>query len=92
MPIGPNGEKRPASPVANALRIMQVALGMKEEEYVEPPKMNGIGDGHALASVHPHEFGFDFCECGDNIEEDTARRFGGYVDRRAEIKRHVPFS
>lgn len=38
MPIGPNGEKRPTSPVANAHHIMQVALGMKEEEYVEPPK------------------------------------------------------
>lgn len=53
--------------------------------------MNGIGDCHALASVHPHELGFDLCECGDNVQEDTAHRIGGYVDRRAEIKRHAPF-
>ena len=36
MPIGPHGEKRTVSPVANANHMMQVALGMKEEEYVKP--------------------------------------------------------
>ena len=41
MPVRPNREKRPVSPAANAHHVMQVALGIKEEECVEPhvPKM-----------------------------------------------------
>ena len=33
--IGPNGEKRPKSTVANAMHVMKLATGMAEEEYVE---------------------------------------------------------
>ena len=36
--VGPNGEKRSMSPVANAHHVIQVALGIKEEEYVDTPK------------------------------------------------------
>jgi hypothetical protein len=32
MPKGPNGEKRPADVIANAVRVMQVATGEAEEE------------------------------------------------------------
>ena len=39
MPIGPNGEKRSMSPVANAHHIIQVALGIKEEEYASPAEL-----------------------------------------------------
>jgi len=34
MPIGPNGEKRPADPIANAVRIGQIATRQAEETYV----------------------------------------------------------
>ena len=34
---GPNGEKRPTSVTANAVRVMQIATGIAEEEYVEKP-------------------------------------------------------
>ena len=34
--IGPHGEKRPMSPTANAVRIIEIATGIREEEYVEP--------------------------------------------------------
>ena len=35
MPIGPRGEKRPVSPVSNAVHILKVAAGITEEEYVD---------------------------------------------------------
>ncbi|MCE2425312.1 MAG: hypothetical protein J4F45_09470 [Pseudomonadales bacterium] len=34
MPIGPNGEKRPASVVSNAVRCMMVATGEAEEKII----------------------------------------------------------
>ena len=46
MPVGPNGEKRPADVIANAVHIMKVATGEIEETYVEPPhsaESNGAG-------------------------------------------------
>ena len=36
--IGPNGEKRPAAPESNAVRVMEILTGIREEEYVELPK------------------------------------------------------
>ena len=34
MPIGPNGEKRPASVISNAVRSMMIATGEAEETIV----------------------------------------------------------
>ena len=36
--IGPNGEKRPKSPIGNAVRIFEIATGQTKEEYVDGPK------------------------------------------------------
>ena len=33
--VGPHGEKRPMSETANAVRIMEIATGLAEEEYVD---------------------------------------------------------
>jgi hypothetical protein len=33
LPKGPKGEKRPADVIANAVRIMEIATGQREEEY-----------------------------------------------------------
>ena len=33
--IGPHGEKRPSSVTANAVRVMEIATGLAEEEYVD---------------------------------------------------------
>ena len=41
MPTGPNGEKRPADVIANAVRVMQIATGEVEEEYVDAAKRKG---------------------------------------------------
>ena len=32
--VGPNGEKRPADPTSSAVFAMEVALGLRDEEYV----------------------------------------------------------
>lgn len=36
MPIGPQGQKRPADPARNALKILKIATGEMEEEVQEP--------------------------------------------------------
>ena len=36
MPVGPHGEKRPVSIVANAKRIVEIAASLAEEEYITP--------------------------------------------------------
>ena len=33
MPKGPKGQKRPADVIGNAVRIMQIATGQREEEF-----------------------------------------------------------
>ena len=33
--IGPNGEKRPRSPTAQAVHVMEILTGNREEEYVD---------------------------------------------------------
>ena len=33
--IGPHGEKRPLSSVSNAVRVMEIATGLREEEYAD---------------------------------------------------------
>jgi hypothetical protein len=38
MPTGPKGEKRPADVIGNAVRVMEIATGEREEEYEAPPK------------------------------------------------------
>lgn len=34
--IGPSGEKRPHGVVANAVHVMEIATGIREEKYVKP--------------------------------------------------------
>ena len=38
MPTGPKGQKRPADVIGNAVRVMQIATGEAEEEYVDDGK------------------------------------------------------
>jgi hypothetical protein len=33
MPRGPEGQKRPADVIGNAVRVMEIATGQREEEY-----------------------------------------------------------
>ncbi len=38
MPKGPKGEKRPADVIGNAVRVMEIATGQREEDSDEPEK------------------------------------------------------
>ena len=37
MPTGPNGEKRPKSAIANAVRVAKIATGEADEQYEKKP-------------------------------------------------------
>ena len=39
--IGPNGEKRPADVIANAVLAAKIATGEVEEEHVDPDRRRG---------------------------------------------------
>lgn len=41
MPTGPNGEKRPANVVANAVHVMRLATGEAEETFVNARQSAG---------------------------------------------------
>ena len=47
MSTGPNGEKRPADPIANAVRIGQMATRQVEEMYVNAGQSAGRRKGGA---------------------------------------------
>lgn len=36
MPKGPKGQKRPADAIGNAVRVMEIATGRREEQYDRP--------------------------------------------------------
>ena len=38
MPKGPQGQKRPADVIGNAVKVMRVATGEEEEEFVDDGK------------------------------------------------------
>ncbi len=40
MPKGPKGQKRPADVVGNAVRVMEIATGQREEECERSPDKN----------------------------------------------------
>lgn len=40
MPRGPKGQKRPADVIGNAVRVMEIATGQREEECERKPLKN----------------------------------------------------
>jgi hypothetical protein len=48
MPKGSKGQKRPADVIGNAVRVMQIATGQREEEYESDEAPNS-----ALVSAWP---------------------------------------
>jgi hypothetical protein len=40
MPKGPKGEKRAADVIGNAVRVMEIATGQRDEEYEDHPGKN----------------------------------------------------
>ena len=52
MPRGPNGEKRPADTIANAVHVMRIATGQIEEELPpEGQRSGGLKGGAARAET-----------------------------------------
>lgn len=49
MPIGPNGEKRPSDPYANAVQGCKVLVGDTREEHVDNRRKGGLKGGKARA-------------------------------------------
>ena len=50
MPVGPEGQKRPASPLASALMVARIATREQDEEYVDPRlRGGGLKGGKARA-------------------------------------------
>lgn len=47
MPKGPNGEKRPADVIGNAVNVMRIATGkIQEKPYITPNKQRAIETGN----------------------------------------------
>ena len=56
MPSGPNGEKRPADPIASALVVGKIAVTLADDEYVDDTKqVAGRKGGTARAAKLPAE-------------------------------------
>ena len=53
--IGPNGEKRPADVIANAVLAAKIATGEVEEEHVDAAKRRGgkVGGNARASSMTP---------------------------------------
>ena len=55
MPKGPQGQKRPADAIGNAVRVMRIATDEEEEKTPQPPaaalsKLGSSKDGYARAA------------------------------------------
>ena len=51
MPRGPNGEKRPADPIARAVHIAKIATGQIEDELPSATRAGGLKGGAARAKA-----------------------------------------
>lgn len=55
MPLGPNGEKRPADVIGAAHRVAQIGLGEARDSVADPTKVHhqrgGVLGGHARAKA-----------------------------------------
>jgi hypothetical protein len=49
----------------------------------------GTGDGHALASPHPDQIGFEFREGGKDVEEQLAHGVSRIMDTGANLQLHA---
>jgi hypothetical protein len=78
MPKGPKGEKRAADVIGNAVRVMEIATGQRDEEYEDDP-----GKNKAAAKLG-RKGGMDFREATDKLcaklqHADLARALGASV-------------
>ena len=55
MNVGPNGEKRPANTLANALKVARIATGEEDEEYVSKTRNGGFARAESLTAERRSE-------------------------------------
>ena len=64
MPRGPNGEKRPANTIANAVHVMRIATGQIEEELPSATRQGGLKGGAARAEALSPERRLEIAKMG----------------------------
>lgn len=55
MPRGPNGERRPADTVANAILVAKIATGEAEEDMPSTRRNGGLAGSKARSNTLPPE-------------------------------------
>ena len=75
MPRGPNGEKRPADTIANAVHVMRVATGQIEEELPsEGQRRGGLKGGAARAEALSPEERSEIARMGQRARQEKRAR------------------
>ena len=75
MPRGPNGEKRPADPIANAVHVMRIATGQIEEELPsEGQRRGGLKGGVARAEALSPERRSEIARMGQRARQEKRPR------------------
>ena len=72
MPRGPNGEKRPADPIANAVHVMRIATGQIEDELPAATRAGGLKGGKARAEALTPERRQDIARMGGKARRKKA--------------------
>ena len=72
MPRGPNGEKRPADTVANAVHVMRIATGQIEDELPSATRKGGLKGGQARAEALTPERRRDIARSGGKARQRKA--------------------
>ena len=77
MPRGPNGEKRPADTIANAVHVMRIATGQIEEELSpEGQRRGGLKGGAARAETLSPERRSEIARMGAEARKRKAKAAG----------------
>ena len=60
MPKGPRGERRPSSPISSMVRAMEVATGIREEEYGDSEPRAQEGEANTASDSSSDSDGEDY--------------------------------
>ena len=72
MPRGPNGEKRPADTVGNAVHVMRIATGQIEDELPAATRNGGLKGGKARAEALTPERRREIARMGGKASREKA--------------------
>ena len=72
MPRGPNGEKRPADTIANAVHVMRIATGQIDDELPSATRNGGLKGGKARAKALSPERRREIAQMGGKARKRKA--------------------